>query len=136
LEPAFRGTPVVESSDALRPGHPIEISETKLNLKTIMKPTPQTKNQNSARNDDQSEQRKFPLTDHSYHATAEAVSRSSGVTAKGIAELRTFRKVSREFFDTEAHFEYAIEAIFFAWILATAAWPVSVMIRQLITMMI
>ena len=101
-----------------------------------MKPTPQTKNQSSAPNDDESEQRKFPLTDYSYQATAEAVSRSSGATAKGIAELRTFRKVSREFFDTEASLEYALEAIFFAWILATAAWPVSVMIRQLITMMI
>jgi hypothetical protein len=136
LEPAFRGTPVVESSDALRPGHPIEISETKLNLKTIMKPTPQAKNQRFERNDGQGGQRKFPLTDHSYQATVEAVSHSSGVTAKGIAELRTFRKVSREFFDREAGLEYAIEALFFSWILATAAWPVSVMIRQLITMMI
>ena len=80
--------------------------------------------------------RSSPLTDYSYHSTAEAVGRSSATAEKAIAELRTFRKVSRNFFGAEANREYVAEAFFFVLLTCVAAWPISVMIRQLITMMI
>jgi hypothetical protein len=80
--------------------------------------------------------RSSPLTDYSYHSTAGAIDRSSAIAEKANAELRTFRKISRKFFGAEANREYIAEALFFALISCVAAWPVSVMIRQLITMMI
>ncbi len=55
---------------------------------------------------------------------------------KGIAELRTFRKVSREYFGAEAGGEYLKEGIFFAWIACVAAWPITVMMYELTRMMI
>jgi hypothetical protein len=81
--------------------------------------------------------RNFPLTDYSYQTPAEVVSGSSAIAQEEIAHhLRTFRQISREFFGAEANREYVAEAIFFSCISLVAAWPVGVMIRQLITMMI
>jgi hypothetical protein len=77
-----------------------------------------------------------PLTDYSYHSSAEAIGRSSATAEKAADEVRTFRRISRTFFGAEANREYIAEALFFALISCVAAWPVSVMIRQLITMMI
>lgn len=80
--------------------------------------------------------RSSPVTDYSYHSSAEAIGLSSVSAEKANAELRTFRKISRKFFGAEANREYIAEALFFALISCVAAWPVTVMIRQLITMMI
>ncbi len=80
--------------------------------------------------------RSFPLTDYSYQSTAEALDRSSAIAEKLTAELRTFRTISRKFFGGEANRDYVAEALFFISISCVAAWPVTVMIRQLITMMI
>ncbi len=107
-----------------------------------MKPTPQvSSNQRHPRGDSSAspDHRSCPLTDYSFQSTAEALSRSSATAEKGIAELRTFRKISREYFGAEAGGEggeYLKEGIFFAWIACVAAWPITVMMYELTRMMI
>jgi hypothetical protein len=104
-----------------------------------MKPTPQvSSNQRHPLGDSRAtrEHRSFPLTDYSFQSTAEALKRSSASVEKGIAELRTFRKVSREYFGAEADGEYLKEAIFFAWISCVAAWPICMLMHQLMRWMI
>jgi len=104
-----------------------------------MKPTPQvSSNQRHTRGDSSAspDHRSRPLTDYSFQLTAEALSRSSAIAEKGIAELRTFRKISREYFGAEAGGEYLKEGIFFAWITCVAAWPITVMMYELTRMMI
>src|SRR6266436_8768693 len=104
-----------------------------------MKPTPQvSSNQRHPRDDSSAsrDRRSCPLTEYSFQSTAEAPSRTSARVEKGIAELRTFRKVSREYFGAEAGGEYLREGIFFAWITCVAAWPITVMMYELTRMMI
>jgi hypothetical protein len=104
-----------------------------------MKPTPQvSSNQRHPRGDNSAsgDHRSCPLTDYSFQSTAEALSRSSVRAEKGIAELRTFRKVSREYFGAEAGGEHLKEGIFFASIACVAAWPITVMMYELTRMMI
>ena len=104
-----------------------------------MKPTPQiSSNQPSKRRGETArrDHRGFPLTDYDFQATSGAVGTSIDIATKGMAESRTFRKVSRDFFAAEATREYVVEAMFFAGIYAFAAWPIAVMIYQLTTMMI
>jgi len=103
-----------------------------------MKPTPQvSSNQRHPRGDSSAyrDHRSCP-TDYSFQSTAEALSRSSAIAEKGIAELRTFRKISREYFGAEAGGEYLKEGIFFAWIACVAAWPITVMMYELTRMKI
>jgi hypothetical protein len=96
-----------------------------------MKPTPQiSPSQRHSRGESS------PLTDYAYQLTAEAVDRSSLIAEKAISERRTFRKVSNEFFAAEANREYVTEAIFFASMSCAAAWPISVMLHQLLRWMI
>jgi hypothetical protein len=104
-----------------------------------MKPTPQISlngHDSHRESDARRDHRSFPLTDYSYQSTAESLDRSSAIAEKLTAELRTFRTISRKFFGGEANRDYIAEALFFVSISGVAAWPVSVMIRQLITMMI
>jgi hypothetical protein len=104
-----------------------------------MKPIPQvSSNHRHARGDGNVSRnyRRLPLTDCSFQSTAEALSRSSASAEKGIAELRTFRKVSREYFGAEAGGEHLKEGIFFAGIACVAAWPITVMMYELMRMMI
>ena len=104
-----------------------------------MKPIPQVSlSQHHGRGDSSArrDHREFPLTDYSFQARAEELARSSAIAEKGIAELRTFRKVSREYFRTEAGGDYLREALFFAWISCVAAWPITIMMRELMRMMI
>jgi hypothetical protein len=104
-----------------------------------MKPAPQvSSNQRHPRGDSSAsrERRSSPLTDYSFQSTAEALSRSSARAEKGIAELRTFRKVSREYFSAEAGDEHLKEGIFFAGIACVAVWPITVMMYELMQMMI
>jgi len=84
------------------------------------------------------EQRSFPRPDYSYQSVAEAVESPTAVAPKEVqpAQLRPFWRLSGEYFALEATRDYVAEAIFFAWIAAVAAWPVTVMAHQLMTMMI
>lgn len=81
-----------------------------------------------------SQQRNFPLTDHSYQSNVETRSASSATTAwetSGLREVRTFRNISNEFFGGEATIDYIAEATLFASITCIAAWPIGVAIYQL-----
>ena len=82
------------------------------------------------------DRRSFPVTDYSFQSTAETVARPYAISEKGVSELRTFRKVSTEFFGTEMNRDSVTEFVFFALITAIAAWPITLMIRQLIGIMI
>jgi Flp pilus assembly protein TadB len=129
LEPAFRGTPVVELPGSLAPV--IRIEGTQL-VEKFMKPTPQIQ-QRSPR-----KQENFPLTDYSYQTTAEAVENSSTLVQKQIRtrQLSASWKISRDYFGAEATRDFVAEFIFFAWIAVVAAWAISVMLHQLLRWMI
>jgi hypothetical protein len=58
------------------------------------------------------------------------------VAPKKFPELTTFRALSRQVFGIEAGREYIMEAVVFGWIMLVAAWPLSVTLNQLGTMMI
>jgi hypothetical protein len=98
-----------------------------------MKPTPHF---NSCQRDSHDDRRNFPLTDYSFQSTAETVARPSAISAKGVSELRTFRKVSKEFFGVEAGRDYLAEAILFVCLSCVAAWPIAITIHQLTRWMI
>jgi hypothetical protein len=104
-----------------------------------MKPTPHlNSNPHHSRDDSRAlgNHRSFPLTDYSFQSSVQTIARSTATSEKGVSELHTFRKVSSDFFGAEAGRDYVAEAIFFACIAVIAAWPVTVMLGQLITMMI
>lgn len=82
------------------------------------------------------DQQPAPLTDYSYHPTAKTAGHGSVTAEKRLSESRTFRQISTKFFGTEAGLDYVTEAMFFASISCVAAWPVTVMVGQLMTMMI
>jgi hypothetical protein len=74
----------------------------------------------------------FGLVD--YRSGASSKSIKSGDTVAGIrhSQLRTFRKISREFFGAEANREYRKELLLFAWIACVAAaWPVGILLYHL-----
>lgn len=104
-----------------------------------MKPTPQISSiQRSSKGETYTfrNQHPAPLTDYSYHSTAKTTGHGSVTAEKRLSESRTFRQISNKFFGTEAGLDYVTEAIFFASISCVAAWPVAVMVDQLMTMMI
>ena len=104
-----------------------------------MKPTPQiSSNHRPARTESTVRPKSLglPLTDYSFQATAEAAGTSSAIAEKQMTESRTFRVISRDFFGAEATHDYVIEAMFFAGISGAAAWPIAVMLNQLMGMMI
>ncbi|MEP6686471.1 MAG: hypothetical protein ABJB22_06825 [Verrucomicrobiota bacterium] len=80
-----------------------------------MKPTPQITD---------TKQRNFPLTDYQFQSTVDLRTSAPAIRQKSISELRTFRKVSREFFATETRREYVIEFLLFALITGISAWPI------------
>lgn len=102
-----------------------------------MKPTPQISlNQRNLRRDSHAsrDHQSFPLTDYSFQSTAAGVGRSSATAEKGIAKLRTFRKLRDEFFGAEASRDYVAEALFFSVITGVSAWPIISMIAALARM--
>jgi hypothetical protein len=104
-----------------------------------MKPKPQvSSSQHHGRGDSSARRvhREFPLTDYSFQSRGEELATSSAIAEKGIAELRTFRKVSREYFRTEAGSDFLREALFFIWISCVAAWPITMMMYEMMRMMI
>ena len=89
-----------------------------------MKPTPQisSKQRNShCDSREPAESRSFPSTDYNFQVTAEAC---GGVSTISQEKLRTFRKLSTEFFGAETARDYATELLLFAIITGVSAWPV------------
>lgn len=62
--------------------------------------------------------------------------RSNRPSKKVVAQLATFRALSRQVFGPKAGYEYLAEAILFGWMMVVAAWPLSVTLNQLGTMYI
>jgi hypothetical protein len=99
-----------------------------------MKPTPQiSSKQRNSRCDSRapSESRSFPSTDYNFQSTAEACDGASTISPK---KLRTFRKMSTEFFATENSRDHATELLLFALITGVSAWPIISMIAALAQM--
>ena len=82
-----------------------------------MKPTPQISSK-------QRKQRSFPLTDYQYRTSALSASRAIAKKTPSALELKTFRKLSTEFFATETPRDYVAELFFFVLISGIAAWPI------------
>jgi hypothetical protein len=102
-----------------------------------MKPTPQiSSNHDHLRKDGRTAHRHLPLTDYSFQTIAETLRSPAAVGNKGVAELRSFRKVSRDFFGSEMTRDCVAEGLFFAWISCVAAWPIGIAIHQLTRWMI
>ncbi len=117
LEPAIRGTPVVESHHArVFCAGPLEPnSGITLNNQNFMKPTIQI-------NHNQHVSRSFPLTDYSFQTTADAKSSSSEVLPA--TKSPAFHRLSSEFFGAETSREYFAELLFFTLITGISAWPI------------
>jgi hypothetical protein len=77
-----------------------------------------------------------PQVDYSYQSTVAAAVPALVKIEKQRAELNSFRALSREFLGVEAARESLKEGLFFACIMAVAAWPLSTTLNQLGTMMI
>jgi hypothetical protein len=97
-----------------------------------MKPTPQIQ-QRSPR-----KQESFPLTDYSFQSTAEVVEKASTLVHKQIRppRLPASWRISRDYFGAEATRDFVTESIFFVWIAGVAAWPICMMLNQLLHWMI
>jgi hypothetical protein len=72
----------------------------------------------------------FPLTDYSYHPTAESQVNSSALwrTTKSPA----FHKLSSDFLGGETRRDYVAELLFFIVITGLAAWPIMSMLIAVI----
>src|SRR5437763_9950306 len=64
----------------------------------------------------------FPLTDYSYHPTAESQVNSSARWRA--TKSPAFHKLSSEFLGGETSRDYLVELLFFILITGIAAWPV------------
>ena len=69
------------------------------------------------------------------HSTAKTKT-TSAVAQKGLPELTTFRALTRQVFGAEAGREYFREAVLFVCMMVVAAWPLSITLDMLGTMMI
>jgi hypothetical protein len=77
------------------------------------------------------------VTDFAYQQPPTATDQKAGSARPvQLPQLTTFRALSRQVFDAKAGREYIAEAVVFAWIMVVAAWPLSVTLNQLGTMMI
>ena len=82
-----------------------------------MKPTPQISSK-------QRKPRSFPLTDYQYQTSASSAGRAIAKKTAAAVELKTFRKLSTEFFATETPRNYMAELFLFILITGIAAWPI------------
>jgi hypothetical protein len=90
-----------------------------------MKPTPEiSPDQRESRRDGGAlrDQKGFPLTDYFFQPTVDAASGSSDVCPAN--KLRAFRNLSSDYFGTERRLQYAVELLFFGFIIAISAWPI------------
>jgi hypothetical protein len=77
------------------------------------------------------------VTDFEYQGRGAKLQKTGATTAKSfLPELTTFRALSRQVFGARAGREYLAEAILFGSMMLVAAWPLSVTLNQLGTMMI
>ena len=82
-----------------------------------MKPTPQISSK-------QRKPRSFLLTDYQYQTSASSAGRAIAKNTPAALELKTFRKLSTEFFATETPRDYMAELFLFILITGIAAWPI------------
>jgi hypothetical protein len=82
-----------------------------------MKPTPQISSK-------QRKPRSFPLTDYQYQTSASSAGRAIAKNTPAALELKTFRKLSTEFFATETPRDFMAELFFFILISGITAWPI------------
>jgi hypothetical protein len=82
-----------------------------------MKPTPQVSSK-------QRKPRSFPLTDYQYRTNALSAGRGIAKKTPSALELKTFRKLSTEFFANETPRDYMAELFLFILITGIAAWPI------------
>ena len=68
--------------------------------------------------------RSFPLTDYQYQTSALSADRAVAKKAATPRELKTFRKLSTEFFANETPRDYVAELFLFILIAGIAAWPI------------
>jgi hypothetical protein len=120
LEPAFRGTPVVESQNHARvcAGIPNRIREQPLTTYNFMKPTPQISHGRQA---------SFPLTECNYQPTGDA----KMSTGRSVGKLTGFHKLSSDFLGTEMVRDYAVEFSVSTLIAALSAWPIILSIQAI-----
>jgi hypothetical protein len=89
-----------------------------------MKPTPQIRpDQRNSRGDNRTpdDSRNFPLTDYNFQSTTEACRSVSTISQEN---LRTFWKLSSEFFNAENRRHHATELLLFALLSGISAWPI------------
>lgn len=72
---------------------------------------------------------------YAHHPTVKTTTVST-VAQKKTPELTTFRALNRQVFGVEAGREYIKEAILFVCMMVVAAWPLSITLDMLGTMMI
>ncbi len=101
-----------------------------------MKPTPEisSNGRHSRRHDrTRGDHRSFPPTDYSYQTTGTAP--APPPPRRNRPETRTLRALGRAY-DSESTRDYVIEAISFACISGVAAWPLAILLHELLTFMI
>ena len=103
----------------------------------FMKPTPQTRTTPRARDDERpaADSQSLPATDYAFQ-TATLETAAPSTYDQTLAEARAFRKISRHFLEADSGREYLAEALLFACIALTAAWPLGMLVKQLTRMMI
>ena len=75
---------------------------------------------------------RFLHTDYHFQSTAEPRAGARPLLGSGERlELRSFRRLSREFLGTETSRNFLIEGTLFVLITALAAWPIASMIQAL-----
>jgi hypothetical protein len=82
-----------------------------------MKPTPQISSKPR-------KPRSFPFTDYQYQTSASSAGRAIAKNTPAALELKTFRKLSTEFFSNETPRDYIAELFLFILITGIAAWPI------------
>ena len=89
-----------------------------------MKPTPQiSSDERNPRCDNRTpaDSRSFPSTDYNFQSTTEACGSVSKISQE---KLRTFWKLSSEFFSSENSRDHATELLLFGLISGVSIWPI------------
>lgn len=80
--------------------------------------------------------KRAPATDYAYQPNRHASLQTGAAAAKKTPEFTTLRALGRQVLGVQARREYIKEAILFGGMMVVAAWPLSVTLNQLGTMMI
>ena len=84
-----------------------------------MKPTSHSADKKSRDGVNKTFSRRFPVTDCSFQSLT-----LDGYRGGCAKYARSFRKISNDYFKTEARRDFLTEAVFFGSIIATTVWPV------------